>query len=889
MLKNTNQVAVQKLAARSLRQNRVRNIFAILAIILTTFMFTTVFSIGFSLGRNMSIMMLRQQGSKRSICLNQPEREQIDQVKKAKYLDAAGIQIPLGLAADTSEKTTIRLDYYDRTEFEKNLTPAISNIHGAYPEKVDEIMLSQAGLAALQIKEPKQGMDIVLVMDTVQKTFHLSGWFTDYASSAGGFQGLVSKAYVSFIHKTVERDGILSISAVVGKKDLLLKELESKVTLRQGQKLETFWDVQEENQDNVFVIVCAIGLMGLIIVTSGYLLIYNIMYISVTKDIRFYGMLKTIGTSPSQIRKIVHSQIKRLSVVGIPIGIALGSVLAFLAVPLALTMFTMDNDGAMPQDVSFNPFIYVGTILFAMITVAVSCRKPAKLAGKVSPVEALKYHGQMKDRRKEKNTTDGGKLYRMSFRNVFREKKRAFLVFASLFMGTMAFLSVNTFLGSLKLENYVNAYLPNDFTIYVSMDSEEEEDNVQEEGRIEGGSNDIQKKELSKEEGNVQEEGQSKGESNDIQEKGQSEENERILYGNQWVEELGKIEGITEMSVNRTADLALEFDAEVFRPFLERDLTSETSMQDMIDYYTQNADDKDETYSAPVISISSDMMKKYNEQAKQKMDIHRFEKGEICLVGDVSTQEEAEDVRGKQITLKNLDTGKTLILEVGACTTYGEGKGFDIGYNWQRAGAPACVLISDAAMEKICDKPSVNSIIIDCDPKAESRVKSRIKDLTRINPYVQNTAIKSDLTSEFKSSRMAMNILGSGISLILILIGIINFINVMFTGVFARRGELAVMESVGMTKKQVKKMLVLEGVYYGGITIGLLLTLGNALMYLIAHFARQIADYATFYYPVGGMCILSVAIMAICMFVPVVVYQMFARESVTERLRKSIE
>ena len=133
---------------------------------------------------------------------------------------------------------------------------------------------------------------------------------------------------------------------------------------------------------------------------------------------------------------------------------------------------------------------------------------------------------------------------------------------------------------------------------------------------------------------------------------------------------------------------------------------------------------------------------------------------------------------------------------------------------------------------------------------------------------------------------MAMNILGGGISLILILIGVINFINVMFTGVFARRGELVVMESVGMTKKQVKKMLVCEGMYYGGITICLLLTLGSSLIWLIAKFAQHVADYAVFHYPMGWMCILSVLILGICMFVPAMVYQVFSKESVTERLRK---
>lgn len=51
MLKNNNQEAVKRISRRSLKQNRIRNMFAVLAIILTTFMFTTVFSIGFSLGK----------------------------------------------------------------------------------------------------------------------------------------------------------------------------------------------------------------------------------------------------------------------------------------------------------------------------------------------------------------------------------------------------------------------------------------------------------------------------------------------------------------------------------------------------------------------------------------------------------------------------------------------------------------------------------------------------------------------------------------------------------------------------------------------------------------------------------------------------------------------
>ena len=71
-------------------------------------------------------------------------------------------------------------------------------------------------------------------------------------------------------------------------------------------------------------------------ILSGYLLIYNILYIAITKDIQFYGMLKTIGASPKQIKKIVKGQGLRLSLIGIPIGIILAVIVSFLIVPSVL-------------------------------------------------------------------------------------------------------------------------------------------------------------------------------------------------------------------------------------------------------------------------------------------------------------------------------------------------------------------------------------------------------------------------------------------------------------------------------------------------------------------------------------------------------------------------
>ena len=44
----------------------------------------------------------------------------------------------------------------------------------------------------------------------------------------------------------------------------------------------------------------------LLVIFTGYLIIYNIFQISVAGDIRFYGLLKTIGTTPRQLKRIIR-------------------------------------------------------------------------------------------------------------------------------------------------------------------------------------------------------------------------------------------------------------------------------------------------------------------------------------------------------------------------------------------------------------------------------------------------------------------------------------------------------------------------------------------------------------------------------------------------------
>ena len=125
--------------------------------------------------------------------------------------------------------------------------------------------------------------------------------------------------------------------------------------------------------------------LGMVLVfIAGYLIIYNIFQISVTADVQFYGKLKTLGTTTKQLKKLIYGQANRLCIIGIPIGLILGWLLGSVLVPVL--MGTIDGEAV----VSASPIIFIGSAVFAWVTVLISCLRPARLAGKVSPIEALR-------------------------------------------------------------------------------------------------------------------------------------------------------------------------------------------------------------------------------------------------------------------------------------------------------------------------------------------------------------------------------------------------------------------------------------------------------------------------------------------------------------------
>ena len=150
------------------------------------------------------------------------------------------------------------------------------------------------------------------------------------------------------------------------------------------------WAYMSSRAEGLDVVTLAV-LFGAVIVIllTGYLIIYNIFQISVVSDIRFYGLLKTIGTTKKQIRRLIRRQAFLLSVIGIPLGLLIGFGIGRAVLPFMLGI----TDYGQTADITLkcDPRILLSGAGFSALTVLLSCRKPGKIAGSVSPIEALRY------------------------------------------------------------------------------------------------------------------------------------------------------------------------------------------------------------------------------------------------------------------------------------------------------------------------------------------------------------------------------------------------------------------------------------------------------------------------------------------------------------------
>ena len=197
-----------------------------------------------------------------------------------------------------------------------------------------------------------------------------------------------------------------------------------------------------------------------IVLIGGYIVIQSIFRISINDKIKSYGQLRTIGATPKQIKRIVKREGRKLGSIGILIGTVLGVCTGFL-------LFSK----------GFNAVSYVATVILTLISswiiVSVSIRKPVKIAAGISPIEAVRFTPAQKDIRSRKKNIKLNPIS-MGIANFKRDRKKTISIVASLSIGGILLMVVSSIVLVRSPEQIARLYFPDsDYKIYLQDLSEE--------------------------------------------------------------------------------------------------------------------------------------------------------------------------------------------------------------------------------------------------------------------------------------------------------------------------------------------------------------------------------------------------------------------------------
>lgn len=859
---NNNNAIIRKLAKQSYKKNKIRNYIAVLAIILTTILICTIFLIGGSYISSWKLQQEQTRGTTGHATLNKPTQEQYGYLTSAKEIADVGIRADIiqpsfvNASFDTHNASLFYgMRFYNTSEWDHHRRPVLENITGHYPESADEIMVPSWVLKKWNITEPFLGMELPFtyqygsLLKQQEKVFQLSGWFDeyDYVNDGNIAYLLVSEAFCNEVDFNLWDNGEVTADMRFAHRGSIAEaavNMEDTLNLSVGQTLSVSPDLLDKNSSIEIIAVCLI--LGLGIVVCGYLLIYNVFYISVSNDVQFYGQLRTIGTIAKQIGRIIFMQTIRIAAWGIGIGLVISYALSNLLIPLVLGNLSEVSSGIVVEQ---QPLIYIGAALFSLITVILSVRRPIKIAKSVSPIAAMRYQDKVEGNSTLKSNcisteADMGDQNKkagpirkhaafsasgMAFKNIKRTRKKSILAILSIFLGITSCLTVSFLIQSMSTDNYISNTMKHDIEL-----------------------------------------------TNQTLALGYSGEQKQV-FDDIFRSRLKEIEGTETVSMQKEQMIVPEYSENIFYPYISDKYESKGMEAPGPGYYEQYPS----RFYTQLISIEAESLKDYlNEKG---LDYEGFYNGSYGLL--VSDRPElfpdAMSVSFQWGQLSRYEAsaaGEMLELPIG---------GFLPGsyYGGVSSDAPY-IFVSEAGMEKYAPNAYITSLGINVDADNLKQAAKEVQTLCNESGNISITS-KAELIEGLHRAKTTLYTLGGGIAFVLAFIGIINFANIMFTNIESRKHELSVMESIGMTKKQCCRMLQMEGIWYAVISLVLCFTVGNLLVCSVYLIFKSAVEYAAFSYPFGIMIALSLLLLTSCWYIPQLFAKNMMKKSTIERLRQS--
>lgn len=908
---NTNVIRLLSEAIRKCNKGRNRILMGavILCILTLTFVFGTAYGkINAEYTKN-----IRMDGTTASTYIEEGTKQQYEKVRSLGYVKETGRRMKMGETAICS------IQVLDQTAWKKMMKPAYTDIHGTYPEKQQEIMLPVKTLKKLGINNPKRGMKIALdvsisFFQTEKEEFELSGWYSAYTEDNGKSKaiGYVSEKKLKDWGYDIEEGSDILICQ---SNDMDWKDTEEKlyedVPMKDNSQQIIATDTAKNRAVKEMTGSYGMAVVEAVVIICGiFLLVYNVMQISMSGDIRQMALLHTIGTTKKQIRKIYIRQIMRTIVPGCIAGIGLSVLLLRYLIPELVGRQYLNGYGGAEELQIFRMEILLLAVAFTLLVILGASEQVIRQTVNRTCIEGMHYTEQTGRKKRHRRRTDLGKgtfnkkkrsetqeLCFMAWKNVTRYRQRFVITVISMFLGIEMFLIVMVITTGSDYANIINQRP--DFLIAGEFS------------------------EFAQKEGSGTEYQTQSPDQDPLKSEG---DNFELLYDNEYDEfspisekvrnRLWNLDGVKKKKsyITEGAYMLSSISRDGLRP-LEKD----TYLGKNVEYAEESSTDYEsgakmiEGLDADTVQIVSEnelkALKTYVEKNKLKVDMNSLEAGTgVMIVHDhklsQKQEKQAEKAVGETVCLSTLKNKEACIRwnsmtdkerdkedeKIKAETPSAQymlsgyldnqADGFpEIHQTWHGAEGDIYYLVSEKGFNRLptkrktfCMELNVEKKIMYEIQKILSAENQRRKSNTQTSLDGEGEAgifyiARSDLMQKNADYIRGNRIMFGSISVILLCVGLVNYFNIMFTGIVGRKKELEIMRKIGMTRRQERKLLLLEGSYYVLLIAGLVVSVGSIVLKGIEVYMRKQLSYFTFHYPIGAIAGSIVIMEIVCVII----------------------
>ena len=280
-------------------------------------------------------------------------------------------------------------------------------------------------------------------------------------------------------------------------------------------------------------------------------------------------------------------------------------------------------------------------------------------------------------------------------------------------------------------------------------------------------------------------------------------------------------------------------------------------------------------YYGMLRAVDAEEFEHLNSQLAEPIDREKFLAGKLCLLASSSIALPETS----SLTLES--GGQSLSLEI-AAEVYDSG---DLGAS--RNIGPDLIVSRDW-LDSLGVAPFVTNFSVHYAEPGDVQTEKQVQALLADEPNLGEIFVQSHLAEvqAVQSTEGDLNETGAAIALLLLFVGMLNYVGTMAASVQSRRLSFSIMESLGMTPRAAHRQLLCEGLLIALGVLALTATLGLAVTFVA--FQAMNHTGVPFTLPLGPILGAAALVILLCVVVPLVCYNRLADEgALVARLRMS--